>query len=149
LQFISIHVRHNDFKDWCEPDVSLDGCFAPLSAIQRRVREVQDEIKECKGIEVQHVIVTSDEKNHTWWRDVDELGWLVVDHTRTKELYGLWYVFLLPSWAAADWSLPGILSSSTLSYNPRVLDSWAPPEARSRSLPVEGFNHGKTVLPEW
>ncbi|KAJ7897112.1 GDP-fucose protein O-fucosyltransferase-domain-containing protein, partial [Mycena olivaceomarginata] len=85
--FISVHVRHNDFKDWCEPGVSLD-----------EFREVQDEIKERKGIEVQHVIVTSDEKNHTWWRDVDELGWLAVDHTRTKELHGLW---VLDSWSTA------------------------------------------------
>ncbi|KAF7347626.1 hypothetical protein MVEN_01519500 [Mycena venus] len=95
LDFIAVHVRHNDFKDWCEPGVTLEECFAPLSAFQRRVREVQDEIKERKGIEVKHVIMTSDEKNHTWWRDVDKLGWLGVDHTRTKELYGHWYPILL------------------------------------------------------
>ncbi|KAJ6520070.1 hypothetical protein C8R45DRAFT_805951 [Mycena sanguinolenta] len=93
--FISVHVRHNDFKEWCEPDVTLEECFAPLSAIERRVREVQDELRESKGIEVEHVIVTSDEKNSTWWREIDKLGWLGVDHSRTKELYGLWYPILI------------------------------------------------------
>ncbi|KAJ7926026.1 hypothetical protein B0H13DRAFT_2229589 [Mycena leptocephala] len=87
--FISIHVRHNDFKDWCESDVSPDECFAPLSAIQRRVREVQEEIMERKGIEVEHVIMTSDEKKQHL------LGWLGVDHTRTKELYGHWHTILI------------------------------------------------------
>ncbi|KAF8215953.1 hypothetical protein K438DRAFT_2106209 [Mycena galopus ATCC 62051] len=93
--FIAVHVRHNDFKDWCEEGFSPEECFAPLSVIQRRVREVQDEMKERKDIEVEHVIVTSDEKNRTWWGDVDKVGWLGVDHTRTKELYGHWYPILI------------------------------------------------------
>ncbi|KAJ7786565.1 hypothetical protein B0H16DRAFT_1755951 [Mycena metata] len=93
--FISIHVRHKDFKSWCEKDVSLEECYASLPVIQRRVREVQDELKETKGIEASHVIVTSDEKNGTWWRDVHEMGWFGVDHSRTKELYGQWYPILI------------------------------------------------------
>ncbi|KAJ7170120.1 hypothetical protein C8R46DRAFT_1217718 [Mycena filopes] len=93
--FIAIHVRHNDFKNWCEKGISLEECYAPLSVINRRVREVQDELKERKGVVAPHVIVTSDEKNGTFWRDVHKMGWLGVDHSRTKDLYGQWYPILI------------------------------------------------------
>ncbi|KAJ7492380.1 hypothetical protein FB451DRAFT_1388779 [Mycena latifolia] len=93
--FVAVHVRHNDFEDWCEESITLSECFAPLPVIARRVREVQEEIRERKSIEVAHVIVTSDETNRTWWREVDKLGWLAPDHSRTQELYGNWYTILL------------------------------------------------------
>jgi hypothetical protein len=96
-----VHVRHNDFQEWCEPGFRLDECFATLPVIARRVQEVQAEILERKGIEATRVIVTSDETNRTWWREVDELGWLAPDHSRTNELYGHWYdlssSFVFPS----------------------------------------------------
>ncbi|KAJ6621115.1 hypothetical protein B0H10DRAFT_2352825 [Mycena sp. CBHHK59/15] len=73
--FISVHVRRNDFKSQCRLGVALEDCFASLPVIARRVREVQAEIQERKGIVVSHVIVTSDEKNGTWWGQVEEQGW--------------------------------------------------------------------------
>ncbi|KAJ7446407.1 hypothetical protein B0H11DRAFT_2248850 [Mycena galericulata] len=93
--FVAVHVRHNDFADWCEDGFTPDECFAPLSAITQRVREVQEEIADQKGVDATHVIVTSDEKNHTWWEGVHERGWLRPDHSRTKELYGDWYSILI------------------------------------------------------
>ncbi|KAK7064106.1 hypothetical protein R3P38DRAFT_2491061 [Favolaschia claudopus] len=92
--FISIHVRHHDFETWCG-DVPIIDCFAPLSAISRRVGEVQQEIHEKRGLRVNHVVITSDERNATWWRQVSELGWFAPDHTDTKALYGDWYPVLI------------------------------------------------------
>ena len=63
---------------------------APLPVIARRVREVQDELRERTGVMVNHVLVTSDEKDATWWLEVTKLGWFAPDHTDTKEIYGEW-----------------------------------------------------------
>ncbi|KAJ7631211.1 hypothetical protein FB45DRAFT_917836 [Roridomyces roridus] len=93
--FIAVHVRHTDFADWCEAGIDTNDCFAPLTAMAQRVQEVQDEIKETKGIEVKNVIITSDETNSTWWEGVYELGWARPDHSRTKELYGDWHFILI------------------------------------------------------
>ncbi|KAJ6621218.1 hypothetical protein B0H10DRAFT_1790422 [Mycena sp. CBHHK59/15] len=92
--FISLHVRHYDFEVWCN-GLPVQECFAPLPVIARRVREVQAEIQERIGMAVRHVIVTSDERNSTWWHEVAELGWFTPDHSRTKETYGEWYPVLI------------------------------------------------------
>jgi len=44
---------------------------------------------------VNHVVVTSDERNATWWREVAQLGWFAPDHSETKEKYGEWYPVLI------------------------------------------------------
>ncbi|KAF7309550.1 hypothetical protein MIND_00325900 [Mycena indigotica] len=92
-QYISVHVRHGDFAGWCE--VVLKECFAPLSAIARRVEEVQDEIWEKERLIVDRVIVTSDEPNHEWWEEVNELGWARPDHSQTIARYGAWHPILI------------------------------------------------------
>ncbi|KAF8922053.1 hypothetical protein CPB85DRAFT_1265699 [Mucidula mucida] len=83
--YIGIHVRHSDFGD----------CFAPLSAIARRVQEVKDEVMEKSGRIVDHVVVTSDEKDPAWWQDVANLGWVAPDHSQTIQLFGPWYPVLI------------------------------------------------------
>ncbi|KAF8640983.1 hypothetical protein AX17_000629 [Amanita inopinata Kibby_2008] len=88
-QYISIHIRHGDFIDWCR-DMVIDECFATLPIIARRVEEVRQELRDRKGLEIQHVVMTSDERNATWWNGVREQGWLTIDHSRTVELYGVW-----------------------------------------------------------
>ena len=95
--FISMHVRHGDFKSYCSPG-STD-CFASLDIYRNAVDEVRAELRERKGIEVEHVFVTSDETDVNWWQSVRELGWSWVDHEelRTVERYGLWYVLLMLS----------------------------------------------------
>ncbi|KAF5368478.1 hypothetical protein D9758_002235 [Tetrapyrgos nigripes] len=92
--YISIHVRHNDFHFWCG-DVPVEDCLAKLPAYVQRVREVQEEILEKKGISVNHVIVTSDEKDDAWWQEVAELGWLRIDHSMTAVEHGEWYPVLI------------------------------------------------------
>jgi hypothetical protein len=70
----------------------VEDCFAPLPVIARRVKEVKDELVLRKGIVVDHVIMTSDEEDATWWEGVVKLGWRRVDHTRTIELHNKWCV---------------------------------------------------------
>ncbi|KAJ7708791.1 hypothetical protein B0H17DRAFT_1030880 [Mycena rosella] len=91
--YIAVHVRHGDFAGWCEPPVK--DCFAPLSAIARRVDEVQAELWATQHIVVDRVVVTSDEQDSAWWAEVNELGWARPDHERTAELHGQWYTILI------------------------------------------------------
>lgn len=70
--------------------VPVEDCFAPLSVIARRVEEVKQEILERKGIVVDRVVMTSDERNATWWEGVTAQGWYGLDHSQTVELYGGW-----------------------------------------------------------
>jgi len=65
-------------------------CFASISVIKRRVEEVKQELLERKGMVVNHVIMTSDERNETWWEGVKAEGWYAIDHSKTVELYGAW-----------------------------------------------------------
>ena len=44
---------------------------------------------------VEHVIMTSDEEDQSWWEQVAEQGWHIVDHSGTVERYGAWYVQVL------------------------------------------------------
>jgi len=92
--WITIHVRHDDFLDYCG-DFSPEECFAPLPTIARRVKEVQEELLWRKGLVVSHVFVTSDEKDLKWWADVNSMGWYRIDHSRTAQLFGGWYPLLI------------------------------------------------------
>ncbi|KAI6012459.1 hypothetical protein F5J12DRAFT_781406 [Pisolithus orientalis] len=94
--FISIHMRHGDFRIYCN-EFSDDQCFVPLPAVARRVAEVQQELFDKKGINVSHVIMTSDERDPNWWAEVRKYGWTWVDYAaeRTVEKYGRWYPVLL------------------------------------------------------
>lgn len=37
-QYITVHVRHGDFSDWCWEAEDIGDCFAPIHVIARRVR---------------------------------------------------------------------------------------------------------------
>ncbi|KAI0690908.1 hypothetical protein BC835DRAFT_157933 [Cytidiella melzeri] len=97
--YISIHVRHGDFGNWCWDAELPEDCFAPLSVIARRVREVRTELFLQKGIDVpmSRVIMTSDETDETWWDAVAALGWARVDHEKmhTENKFGKWYPIIL------------------------------------------------------
>jgi hypothetical protein len=82
-------VRHNEFKNWCR-DIPPKDCYASIPVIARRVEEVQEELRVRKGIHAPHVIMTSDEDDPSWWAEVEERGWLGVDHSMTEEIYGGW-----------------------------------------------------------
>jgi hypothetical protein len=91
MQYIAIHVRRKDFEGWCA-GVPKNDCFASIPVIARRVREVQDELRERKQIEIEanHVIMTSDESDPAWWAEVNSQGWVGVDHSETGEVHGPW-----------------------------------------------------------
>ncbi|KAJ7327522.1 hypothetical protein DFH08DRAFT_967951 [Mycena albidolilacea] len=76
--YITIHVRHGDFKGACH--IPLDECFAPLSTIARHVDEVKEELQRLKDITAAHVILMSDETNIT---------------CATAPTYGAWYPVLI------------------------------------------------------
>jgi hypothetical protein len=97
-QYISIHARHSDFGEYCG-DLPKDQCFASPAIIGRRIEEVRQELRERKNMEVQHVVMTSDERNATWWEDIKKQGWLMIDHSQTVELYGHWYAFNFAFWS--------------------------------------------------
>jgi hypothetical protein len=61
-----------------------------MPVIARRVREVQEELRERKGIDVKHVIMTSDESDPAWWAEVKAEGWYVLDYSRTIRSLGPW-----------------------------------------------------------
>ncbi|KAG6890004.1 hypothetical protein C0995_012964 [Termitomyces sp. Mi166 len=88
-QWIAIHVRRGDFGVFC-PD-GPTGCYASLDVIARRVDEVKIELLQRKGISVEHVIMTSDERDKAWWEEVKGKGWYGVDHSQTADLLGPWY----------------------------------------------------------
>ncbi|EMD41919.1 hypothetical protein CERSUDRAFT_110476 [Gelatoporia subvermispora B] len=97
--YIAIHVRHGDFGNWCWQAEQPEDCFAPIPVIARRVREVQDELRRKKGIDVPmtRVIITSDEKDEAWWNETAALGWVKIDHDelQTAQIYGRWYPVVL------------------------------------------------------
>jgi hypothetical protein len=107
MQYITIHMRRDDFKNIC--DVPVHECLANFTVIARRVAEVQEELRERKGIDAKHVIMTSDEKDPAWWSDVEAQGWLRIDHSMTEKTFGRWSVLfflLLLLWLTLD--VPGI-----------------------------------------
>lgn len=91
---ITVHIRRNDFRKWCQ-DVGVpeDECLAPLSVYAKRLEQVKEELRTQKGVsDIQHVLVSSDEADPEWWKEVQELGWYWIDHDaeQTEEKYGKW-----------------------------------------------------------
>ncbi|KAG1754887.1 uncharacterized protein EDB91DRAFT_1276371 [Suillus paluster] len=124
--YIAIHIRHGDFRNHCN-DIPLDQCFAPLSAIARRVSEVQEELRTQKGIEVTQVIMTSDERDPEWWSQVRALGWTWVDFAmeRTEEIYGKWYpVFIDAVIQSNGAGFVGTHGSTMTTVARRRVESW-------------------------
>ena len=62
------------------------------------MEKIREEIRQKKGIDLQKVVMTSDEKDPEWWRQVREQGWYAPDHVeqKTAELMGEWYAAFLP-----------------------------------------------------
>ncbi|KZT02434.1 uncharacterized protein LAESUDRAFT_815288 [Laetiporus sulphureus 93-53] len=115
--YIAIHQRHGDFKNYCyegDPD-----CFASIEVITRRVREVQDELRVRKGIEIPdtRVIMTSDESDPAWWEEVAAMGWVRIDHDawETASQYGKWYPVILD--AVIQSSAMGFVANDRSTYS--------------------------------
>ncbi len=74
-QFIVVHIRREDFKDWCG-DTPADECFASPLAYRVRVKEVQDELLAKENIHAQHFVFSSDDnKPSRYWEEVATYGW--------------------------------------------------------------------------
>ncbi|KAB5592602.1 hypothetical protein CTheo_3928 [Ceratobasidium theobromae] len=98
--FISVHIRRADFQKSCDPKLTKDDCFAPIAAYHRRVQEVKERLKNRpNGVDVQAILVTSDEQDPAWWDQIAALGpeWRWIDHKaeQTVEKYGDWFALLL------------------------------------------------------
>ncbi|KAF8973015.1 hypothetical protein BDZ97DRAFT_1752066 [Flammula alnicola] len=92
--FIAVHIRRGDFSAFCShSDRSHDDCFPPVSAYDKRVKEVQSDLISVHKLPVWNVVVTSDETSPSFWADVRKQGWSYVNHTeeKTLERYGEWY----------------------------------------------------------
>ncbi|KAF9245804.1 hypothetical protein BU15DRAFT_40619 [Melanogaster broomeanus] len=124
--FISIHLRHGDFQRYCN-DLPEDQCFAPLPVIARRVSEVQQELRERKGIDVTRVIMTSDERDPNWWSEVRSLGWTWIDYAaeNTAEKYGKWYPLLIDAVLQSSGAgFVGTQGSTMSNVAKRRVESW-------------------------
>lgn len=81
-QFISVDIRRSDF-------------LAPLSAYKHRIDQMKAEVAKTHGPDsplhnVTEVVVTGDEQNATWWKEVRAMGYRVADHSQTIVKYGRW-----------------------------------------------------------
>ncbi|KAH7886098.1 hypothetical protein F5I97DRAFT_2025845 [Phlebopus sp. FC_14] len=124
--FISVHVRHGDFRNYCN-DIPEDECFAPLPVLARRVFEVQQELRDRKGIEVSHVLMTSDERDPNWWSEVRKLGWTWIDYAaeRTVETHGKWYPVLIDAVLQSKGAgFVGTYGSTMTTLARRRVESW-------------------------
>lgn len=122
--WIAIHVRRGDFEVFCTEGTT--GCYASLPVIARRVEEVKAELLHRKGISVDHVIMTSDERNATWWEDVKAQGWYGVDHSQTADLLGPWYpVFIDAAIQSLGAGFVGTDKSTMSMLARRRVESWS------------------------
>lgn len=66
--------------------------MTPLSTWDTAVRDVKQSLLERRGLHVEHIIVTSDERNQKWWDEAAALGWLKMEREIVPEArhYGKW-----------------------------------------------------------
>ncbi|KAF9518214.1 hypothetical protein BS47DRAFT_1256054, partial [Hydnum rufescens UP504] len=134
--FISVHLRHGDFKGTCAPNVSLKECFAPLPVVAVRVDEIQAELgarpqfQEVGGGPAKlPIVLTSDEQDPEWWDDVRSRGWLFVDHgpdgEDTKNKLGRWYpVFIDAVIQSMGHGFVGTWGSTMSVMSQRRVEDW-------------------------
>jgi hypothetical protein len=124
--FISMHVRHGDFGEWC---VSADKskCYAPLRTWERHAEAVRAALV-ARGVRgALPVLVTSDEADEAWWAAVAAKGWHRVDHgaLRTAERYGRWYpVFLDAVIQSSGTGFLGTMKSTMSLLAKRRVEDW-------------------------
>ncbi|KAJ3513915.1 hypothetical protein NLJ89_g2685 [Agrocybe chaxingu] len=97
--FIAVHMRRGDFGRQCWDGRTPEQCFVPLESYRKAVESVQKELLEKKGIQVERVVLMSDELDSKFWEETHKLGWSRFDHReeRTLEKYGEWYPPLIDS----------------------------------------------------
>jgi hypothetical protein len=124
--FISMHVRHGDFGDWCV-GLEKSKCYAPLSTWSRHVDEVRAHLRQ-RGVRGSlPVVVTSDEDDEAWWAEVSAKGWYRVNHVelQTAEKYGKWYpVFLDAVIQGSGTGFLGTMKSTMSLLAKRRVEDW-------------------------
>ncbi|KAJ7170923.1 hypothetical protein C8R43DRAFT_981584 [Mycena crocata] len=97
-EFVAMHVRRTDFKQWCGKKVPLLECLPQPKAFSRRVEEIKAEIQQRHNKNVTHVLAVSDDPEPLmlYARENDK-DWRLVDHIakRTTETHGGWYPAVL------------------------------------------------------
>uniref|UniRef100_A0A0W0FVA7 Uncharacterized protein n=1 Tax=Moniliophthora roreri TaxID=221103 RepID=A0A0W0FVA7_MONRR len=90
--FITVHIRRGDFV--CHGQGACD--ITSMDLYRLIVRQVQEELRERNGVDVDKVILTSDETDDAFWDEVRGMGWYSVDHSLQGEdtfaRYGEWYL---------------------------------------------------------
>lgn len=139
--FIAIHVRHGDFKIACY-DTPVDDCFAPLSRYALRVEQVQKQLREEHNVDAKLVLMTSDERNATWWEEVNKLGWAHIDFAGEPqdEILGKWSVPVFRSLLETSHAKAGTRSSLIPRHTLLLQDSLARTDPLSPS-----FRHSETT----
>ncbi|KAG8925254.1 hypothetical protein FRC01_010446 [Tulasnella sp. 417] len=140
--FIAVHIRRDDFDaEFCKSHPEAE-CHPPLKVFRNRVRQVQEALAEkfgpgTKSGNVHDVIVTSDEKNATWWGEVKRMGWRNIDHgeERTVEKYGTWY--------------PSIIDAVVQSMSIGFVGTQRSTMSRVAALRVRDWNGGVTRMVVW
>ncbi|KIY68096.1 hypothetical protein CYLTODRAFT_421950 [Cylindrobasidium torrendii FP15055 ss-10] len=133
--YISIHVRHHDFKALCG-SYTLQECYAPVSAYAKRVEEQKAKVLERTGVTVEHVVVTSDETDPDWWAEVfAHEGWVTPDHSQTMARYGAWY--------------PVFIDAAIQAGGAAFLGTWSSTMSRLAARRVEDWQHGPTHMVRW
>lgn len=93
--FVVIHARHGQFINHCFKTPGAV-CFPKIDELERNVKEVINELRTTRGIDVrsEDVIVTSDEKDEVWWDQIKAKGWkrVVIEEEDLPEgQLGIWY----------------------------------------------------------
>jgi len=96
--YIAVHARRGDFLTGACGVTDPEACFNHMNVYAEHVASVNKTLA-SKGIHVpkHNVLVTSDEEDSQWWKEVEALGWHYTNHTneKTSETYGRWYPSLL------------------------------------------------------
>ncbi|TFK25220.1 hypothetical protein FA15DRAFT_703919 [Coprinopsis marcescibilis] len=87
---ITVHIRRGDFVNQC-----WDGrpCLIETEKFAQAVAAIQQELSDYKGIDVSHVLVSSDETDPEFWKNMTAYGWNFIDHSKemTSVRFGDWY----------------------------------------------------------
>lgn len=118
----------NPSAERCSATEKAENCLAQVPAFVHRVEQIRKDLL-AEHKDVSHVVVTSDERNATFWSQLRDLGWKYIDHDqeRTVDVYNKWYMSL----ARMQWSnltdslvVTGIRPLSTRSSSHKAPDLW-------------------------
>ncbi|KAJ2933078.1 hypothetical protein H1R20_g4042, partial [Candolleomyces eurysporus] len=123
---ITIHIRRGDFRNHCKSGAKPP-CYAPLTRYRDLAEKLQRQIFETQNIHVTSVFVASDERNLTFWQEIQSFGWIYFNHTteRTTERLGEWYPILIDKVALSfGVSFVGTAGSTFSILNARRVEDW-------------------------